>query len=176
MTTTKQDKLTAERLRERLHYDAGTGVFTRRVGSGHARAGDMAGTVHRTGYVRISIDGGNILPITLRGYMCTASGRLTRLSTSTANAPITALPICASVGTASRCGGSHAKRRSKETPILPRLWLNESNGSAGDDSEAAPTARLLRQTAPVDSASPPNSISKLRPPERAAPLAASSSE
>ena len=137
MTTTKQDKLTAERLRERLHYDAGTGVFTRRVGSGHARAGEMAGSVHRTGYVRISIDGGNILPITLRGYMCTASGRLTRLSTSTANAPITALPICASVGTASRCGGSHAKRRSKETPILPRLWLNESKGSAGDDSETA---------------------------------------
>jgi len=58
MTTTKQDKLKAERLRERLHYDAGTGVFTRRVGSGHARAGDMAGTVHSTGYVRISIDGG----------------------------------------------------------------------------------------------------------------------
>ena len=58
MTTTKQDKLTAERLRERLHYDAGTGVFTRRVGSGHARAGDMAGTVHSTGYVRITIDGG----------------------------------------------------------------------------------------------------------------------
>jgi len=58
MTTTKQDKLTAERLRERLHYDAGTGVFTRRVGSGHTRAGDMAGSVHRTGYVRISIDGG----------------------------------------------------------------------------------------------------------------------
>ena len=173
MTTTKQAKLTAERLRKRLRYDAETGLFTRRVGSGHAHAGDMAGSVHRTGYVRISIDGGNI---TLRGYMCTASGRLTRLSTSTANAPITALPICASVGAASRCGGSHAKQRSKETPILPRLWLNESNGSAGDDSEAAPTARLLRQTAPVDSASPPNSISKLRPPERAAPLAASSSE
>ena len=60
MTTTKQDKLTVERLRERLHYDAGTGVFTRRVGSGHARAGDMAGSVHRTGYVRISIDGGEV--------------------------------------------------------------------------------------------------------------------
>ena len=58
MTTTKQDKLTAERLRERLHYDAGTGVFTRRVGSGHARTGEMAGSVHSTGYVRISIDGG----------------------------------------------------------------------------------------------------------------------
>ena len=50
--------LTAERLREQLRYDAETGVFTRRVGRGHARAGDMAGTVHRTGYVRISIDGG----------------------------------------------------------------------------------------------------------------------
>jgi hypothetical protein len=50
--------LTAERLREQLRYDAETGVFTRRVGSGHARAGDMAGTVHSTGYVRISIDGG----------------------------------------------------------------------------------------------------------------------
>jgi hypothetical protein len=58
MTTTKQDKLTAERLWERLRYDAETGVFTRRVGSGHARADDMAGTVHSTGYVRISIDGG----------------------------------------------------------------------------------------------------------------------
>ena len=135
MTTTKQDKLTAERLRERLHYDAGTGVFTRRVGSGHARAGEMAGSVHRTGYVRISIDGGNILPITLRGSMCTASGRLTRLSTSAGNAPITALPICASA--VPRCGGPHAKRRSKETRILPRLWLNESKGSVGDDSETA---------------------------------------
>jgi hypothetical protein len=58
MKTTGQDKLTAERLRERLHYDAETGVFTRRVGSGHAHAGDMAGSVHSTGYVRIGIDGG----------------------------------------------------------------------------------------------------------------------
>ena len=58
MTTTKQAKLTAERLRERLRYDAETGAFTRRVGSGHARAGEMAGTVHSTGYVRITIDGG----------------------------------------------------------------------------------------------------------------------
>jgi hypothetical protein len=58
MTTTKQDKLAAERLRERLRYDGGTGVFTRRVGSGHARAGEIAGSVHSTGYVRIGIDGG----------------------------------------------------------------------------------------------------------------------
>ena len=49
--------LTAERLREQLRYDAETGVFTRRVGSGHARAGDMAGSVLSTGYVRIGIDG-----------------------------------------------------------------------------------------------------------------------
>jgi hypothetical protein len=58
MTTTKQAKLTAERLRKRLRYDAETGLFTRRVGSGHAHAGDMAGSVHSTGYVRICIDGG----------------------------------------------------------------------------------------------------------------------
>ena len=58
IVTTKQDKLTAGRLRELLHYEPETGAFTRRVGSGHARAGDMAGSVHRTGYVRISIDGG----------------------------------------------------------------------------------------------------------------------
>jgi HNH endonuclease len=58
MVAAKQTKLTAERLRERLHYDAETGVFTRRVGSSNARAGDVAGSVHSTGYVRISIDGG----------------------------------------------------------------------------------------------------------------------
>src|SRR6516162_4877539 len=117
--------------------------------------------------------GGSILPITLRGSMCTASGRLTRLNTSTATAPITALPICASVGTASRCGGPHAKRRSKETPILPRLWLNESKGSAGDDSETAysasfPMARDVAprgQIAPLDSAGAANGISKKRPPQ-----------
>jgi hypothetical protein len=56
--TTKQAKLTAEQLREQLHYDAETGVFTRRVGSSNARAGDMAGSIHSTGYVRIGIDGG----------------------------------------------------------------------------------------------------------------------
>jgi hypothetical protein len=49
--------LTAERLREQLRYDAETGVFTRRVESGHACVGDVAGSVHSTGYVRIGIDG-----------------------------------------------------------------------------------------------------------------------
>lgn len=49
--------LTAERLRKLLHYDAETGVFTRLVDSGPARVGDIAGSLMRNGYIRISADG-----------------------------------------------------------------------------------------------------------------------
>lgn len=50
--------LTAARLRELLHYDPLTGVFTRRVRtSQNNRAGDVAGGVNKGGYVQISVDG-----------------------------------------------------------------------------------------------------------------------
>ena len=45
--------ITAERVRQLLHYDPDTGVFTRRVStSSNARAGDVAGRVNSQGYWR----------------------------------------------------------------------------------------------------------------------------
>ena len=49
--------LSAERLRELLSYDSETGVFTRRVTGGGARAGDIAKGRTERGYARISVDG-----------------------------------------------------------------------------------------------------------------------
>ena len=49
-------KLTLERLREVLHYDPDTGVFTWAVDRGYrTKAGDRAGTINGTGYAQISI-------------------------------------------------------------------------------------------------------------------------
>jgi hypothetical protein len=47
--------ITAERVRELLHYDPETGVFARRVSvSGRRRAGGV-GSIERDGYIRITI-------------------------------------------------------------------------------------------------------------------------
>lgn len=51
-------ELTAERLRELLRYDPGTGIFTWRMNrSGGTKAGDVAGSDDGQGYVSIRIDG-----------------------------------------------------------------------------------------------------------------------
>lgn len=50
--------LTAERLREVLHYDPDTGIFTRKVKVGRHGSGTIAGTTSKRGYVLIKIDGG----------------------------------------------------------------------------------------------------------------------
>jgi len=48
--------LTAERLRQLLHYDPETGVWTWRVSRSPARASDVAGSVFNDGYRYICID------------------------------------------------------------------------------------------------------------------------
>ena len=54
-------ELTAERLRELLLYDPETGVFTRRIGAGSARAGVLAGSAHIEYYRAIHVDGRSYL-------------------------------------------------------------------------------------------------------------------
>lgn len=50
--------LTQERLKDVLHYDESTGIFTWRVAlSRRVRIGDVAGTVTNRGYITIKIDG-----------------------------------------------------------------------------------------------------------------------
>ena len=49
--------VTAARLREVLHYDPETGVFTWKVkASNRIKVGDIAGTIVKSGYISISID------------------------------------------------------------------------------------------------------------------------
>ena len=49
--------LTVERLRELLHYDSDTGVFTWRVyRSPGAKKGDVAGCVNEGGYIATQVD------------------------------------------------------------------------------------------------------------------------
>lgn len=50
--------LTAERLRELLHYDANTGVFTWRINrKGGVKAGQTAGCLANNGYLVVRLDG-----------------------------------------------------------------------------------------------------------------------
>ncbi len=53
---TKRNSLTAERLRELLHYDPGTGIFTWLVRRGKAHVGSIAGTKHPHGYLALTAD------------------------------------------------------------------------------------------------------------------------
>ena len=51
-------KLTAERLREILHYDEETGIFTWKIIVGYrTHVGDVAGSKTRQGYIRIGLMG-----------------------------------------------------------------------------------------------------------------------
>jgi hypothetical protein len=55
----KRPQLTVDRLRSLLTFEPATDQFIWRVARGRARAGDVAGTGHHTGFRRIGIDGGS---------------------------------------------------------------------------------------------------------------------
>ena len=53
---TTKSLITAERLREVMDYDPATGVFTWKINNrGKTRAGDIAGSTRRDGYVHVTI-------------------------------------------------------------------------------------------------------------------------
>jgi hypothetical protein len=64
--------LTAERLRELLHYNPETGIFTRLVRTARrVRVGDIAGSLNRGGYWQIAVDGRSYLAHRLAWFYMT---------------------------------------------------------------------------------------------------------
>lgn len=57
----KSKIVSAERLREVLHYDADTGHFTWLVSHPRVRSGDSAGCINHDGYICIRIDGSSYM-------------------------------------------------------------------------------------------------------------------
>jgi len=53
--------LTQDRLKELLHYDEETGIFTRKTRVANRLAGSVSGARHNKGYIQIMIDGENHL-------------------------------------------------------------------------------------------------------------------
>lgn len=53
--------LTQDRLKEMLHYDEDTGIFTRKTKVANRLAGTVSGANHNKGYLQITIDGENFL-------------------------------------------------------------------------------------------------------------------
>lgn len=57
MNAEEKQALTQERLKELLHYEPESGIFTRLKTAGRYVAGAIAGSMDDEGYLRISIDG-----------------------------------------------------------------------------------------------------------------------
>lgn len=53
----KESSLKLSHLKEVLHYCPDSGLFTRLKSSGGKSSGSIAGTIHHTGYVNISVNG-----------------------------------------------------------------------------------------------------------------------
>lgn len=66
-------ELTADRLRELLHYDPETGVFTWLVHRQRHRAGDVAGSKHSMGYIEMGVCGASYLAHRLAWLYMTGS-------------------------------------------------------------------------------------------------------
>jgi hypothetical protein len=57
----KRELLTAVALREQLHYEPETGVFTRKVKTSNVFVGDVAGSLNVHGYIHIRVCGADCL-------------------------------------------------------------------------------------------------------------------